>query len=344
MTEIGAFINAQTEDASPDPSNDFLLSYDASANAVKKVKIESIAIAGAGDMTYAALLACQLQNEIKGWPPVVNTGNLDALNLWFDKVGTPTTAPSVVALSGEGITENYGLALKVVASAENQGLSQRFTYANEPRIKAGRRLSTLWAIWCVGGVGVTLSIVNSSTEVTAAVKVTSASWTIVEVPNHLLAGTYCDIKLVTDGAGTFYAAPLGANIGARGFPLRARGLRYVDAQAVDVLSADPGGADWADLDLTASASALAVSANLSVLYRNTTTIDRKICFRRNGSAAAEDRSTTVISNPATSSSETTINVLQMPLDDGQVFEWKSDALATNAELLIISVFGYWEWE
>ena len=43
-TEIGAFINAQTEDTSPDSSADFLLEYDTSAGTIKKVKPSSLVI------------------------------------------------------------------------------------------------------------------------------------------------------------------------------------------------------------------------------------------------------------------------------------------------------------
>lgn len=50
-TEIGAFINAQTEDASPDTANDFALTYDTSATAVKKVKLNKF---GSGGITSLA--------------------------------------------------------------------------------------------------------------------------------------------------------------------------------------------------------------------------------------------------------------------------------------------------
>ena len=47
-TEIGAFINSQAEDTAPDMENDFLLSYDASAGAVKKVKQANLSTGGGG--------------------------------------------------------------------------------------------------------------------------------------------------------------------------------------------------------------------------------------------------------------------------------------------------------
>lgn len=41
-SELGAYVNSLTEDANPDPASDFLLEYDASAGATKKVKIETL--------------------------------------------------------------------------------------------------------------------------------------------------------------------------------------------------------------------------------------------------------------------------------------------------------------
>lgn len=345
-TEIGAFINSLTEDTTPDLENDLLMEYDASAAAPKKVTMQTIAESmGGGDMLWAAVKASQLINEIKGWPPIVKTGDLDALNLWFDKIGTPTTAPSVVAGNDGAITMQFNEVLKVVADAAGEGLSQRFTYADEPRVKSGRRLSTLWAIWCVGGVGATLSIINSSTEETAATKVTAAAWTLVEVPNHLLAGTYCDIKIVTDGAGTIYAVPLGANIGARAFPLRPRGLRYVDAHTEKVLSdTDPAGADYTDVDFTASTSPLCVMINLIGWYRNYTNINRVLYIRRNGDVTAANLAYVVTYANSTTTYVTGTNTLAVCCDDGQVLEYKTNGAAGDTESVNLSVSGYWEWE
>lgn len=298
-----------------------------------------------GDVTYAAILASQLTNEIKGWPPIVSTGDLDALNLWFDKVGTPSTAPSVVAGNDGGITMQYNLVLKVVADGANEGLSQTWTYANEPRVKAGRALSTLWAVWCVGGVGVTAKLTSSDASHTDAAKVTDAAWTIVEVPNHTLAGTSCTVSLTTDGAGTFYAVPLGANIGARGFPLAPRGLRYVDTvvpAASLVNGVDPGGADFADVDCTAATSPLACMAQLNALYSNANTAGTIVFARRNGETATSGVS---ITRAATAGAGVTyLGIRTVALDDGQIFEYKTGAAAGDGEAVYIGIQGFWEWE
>ncbi len=55
MTEIGAFINAQTEDATPDGANDLVLTYDADAGAVKKVKLDNLPAAAGGNVATDAI-------------------------------------------------------------------------------------------------------------------------------------------------------------------------------------------------------------------------------------------------------------------------------------------------
>jgi hypothetical protein len=291
---------------------------------------------------WGVIQASQLINEIKGWPPIVNTGDLDVLNLWWDKFGTPSTAPSVVSVSGEGITEDYLLALKVVANDANEGLYQRFTYADEPRVKSGRAFSTLWAIWCVSGVGVTLSIKDSTAAETTASEVTAAAWTIVEVPNHTLAGTYVDIILQTDGAGTFYAVPLGANIGARGFPLKPRGARRVDALNTPVIvNVDPGGADYTDLDLTAYTSNLCFAICGSWQYRNQSNTGKMLRARRNGTTI-NNYCTIIIRNVVQSMNEVQTKFLFT--DDGQVIEWRGSDTAGDAEYVYMDLDYWLEWE
>jgi hypothetical protein len=305
---------------------------------------------GAGDMTYAALLACQLTNEIKGWPPVVNTGDLDALLLWFRKVGTPTTAPTVTDTSVAGLTDNYELCLKVVADASGEGLSQTWTYADEPRVKAGRALSTLWAIWCVSGVGVTASLVSSDASHTDAAKVTAAAWTIVEVPNHTLAGTSCSVQLVADGAGTFYAVPLGANIGARGFPLAPRQLRYVSLSgnppSIKTLTGIADEDTWTDIDLTASSSPLAARAQCAVRLADFNS-SWQLFARSNGSSQAKGLNL-LIAEMGAGVSDGWIsggNEFVITLDDGQIFEYLLDRTNGAGTCMGNDIYlrGYWEW-
>jgi hypothetical protein len=340
MTKMTTYVTGLTEDTTPDGTADLVAVYDNSGTAMKKVKLNNLpAGAGSGDMKYADIQVLQLVNEIKGWPPTVNTGDLDALNLWWDKVGTPTTAPTIQDTSAAGLTDYYELCLKVVADAASEGMYQRFTYADEPRVKSGRKLSTLWAIWCVGGVGVTLSLLNQTAEETAAAKVTAAAWTIVEVPNHTLAGTYCDIKLVTDGAGTFYAVPLGANIGARGFPLGLRPTRWIDDVTVTTVvnGVDPNGSAGIDVDCTASTSPLCTVVELNCFYTDATGNGKHLMIKRKGATNFK----TISANAATGVGIYPYFVC--PVDDGQNFTWKTDAAAGDNELTYISVQGFWEW-
>lgn len=294
-----------------------------------------------GDVTFAGLLASQLVNEIKGWPPIVNTGDLDALNLWWDKVGTPTTAPSVTDTSVAGLTDDYELCLKVVTDAASEGLSQRFTFADEPRVKAGRTVSALLAIWSVGSVSVTAKLVNSDASETAAAAVTAAAWTIVEIPAHVLAGTYVDLKVTAGAAGTFYVVPLGMNIGSRGFPLPPRPVRYVDKTTSALVNADPGGAGYASLSLQASSSKLTCFGQISIDYNNNTTLNKSVTVRRLGDTY-DNYANAVVRNAAVSVGYTR-GSRWVACDDAQNVEWKSDAAAGDSEVVIIHLTGYQEW-
>jgi hypothetical protein len=295
--------------------------------------------ASGGDMTYAVIQASQLVNEIKGWPPVVNTGDLDALNLWWDKVGTPTTAPTVTDTSVAGLTDNYELCMKVVTDAASEGLAQRFTFADEPRVKAGRVVSAILAIWSVSSVSVTAKFVNSDASHTDAGAVTAAGWSIVTIENHTLVGTYCDLQVTAGAAGTFYVVPLGMNIGAKAFPLKPRGLRYVDdtANATPVNDSDPGNT-WTDVDCTASTSNLAVRVIGGLIYYSSR-INEELRVRRNGNASNGMRV-----SRAASAGLYGGGIYEVQVDDGQIFEFNGSATAGDTEHVYMFINGWWEWE
>lgn len=291
--------------------------------------------------TWAAIQASQLTNEIKGWPPIVNTGDLDALNLWWDKIGTPTTAPSIVALSGEsGITETWELAIKVTADAASEGMSQTWTYADEPRVKSGRKLSALVAIWSVSSLSVTAKLVNSDASETVASAVTDAAWTLVEVPNHTLAGTSCSLQITAAGAGTFYVVPLGVNIGPRGYPLKPRGLRYVEKASGWLVSAvDPNGADYTDIDFTSTTSPLTAAIQIECAY-NSSTASSIVYVRRN----SQTEYAICLIDAAVANTGWWRGRAYMATDDNQIVEYKTSASAGTTEVLYICCNGYWEWE
>lgn len=295
-----------------------------------------------GDITYAQVQAAQLVNEFKGWPPVVSTGDLDALNLWWDKIGTPTTAPSVVAGNDGGITLNYNLVLKTVADAGSEGLSQTWTYADEPRIKSGRVMSVLLAIWSVGSISITAKLVNSDASHTDAGAVTAAAWTLVEIPNHTLAGTSVSLQVTAGAAGTFYVVPLGANIGSRAFPLGPRPVRHVDGLTATVLNGvDPGGAGYAALSFQASSSKLAHLLQIGVIYNNATTQNVQIRVRRKGDTG-DSLANEVVRNAATGAGYY-VGSRWLACDDSQNIEWKSTGAAGDNEALYINLIGYQEW-
>lgn len=296
---------------------------------------------GSGDMLWATIQASQLTNEIKNFPAnVANDADLDTLNLWWDSVGTPSTKVSFVDVSGEGgVTESFEYCLKCVADGAGEGFYQRYTYADEPRMKSGRVVSALVAIWSVGAINITAKLLNSDASETAAAAVSAAAWTIVEIPNHTLAGTYCDLQVTAGAAGTFYVVPLGLCIGARGVPLGPRPLRYVDlATMVAVINGvDPAGAGYTDLDLTANTSNLTSRVKIWAMYSNTSAVDKTLSVQRNGSSneiyLARNSVATVYA----------IGCCEVECDDGQIIEWKTNGAAGNTEDCYIELSGYWEW-
>lgn len=297
---------------------------------------------GAGDMLWATIQASQLVNEVKGFPSIApNDADLDTLNLWWDSVGTPSTKVSFVDVAGEGgVTESFEYCLKCVTDGAGEGFYQRYTYADEPRIKSGRVVSALVAIWSVGAINITAKLLNSDASETAAAAVSAAAWTIVEIPNHTLAGTYVDLQITAGAAGTFYAVPLGLCIGARGVPLGPRPLRYVNLASLVTLinGVDPGGAAFTDLDCTASTSPLTVRVDIFGQYKNTTNADRALQVRRNGST-----NTTYIAYTTNTTSYASAWA-SVPCDDGQIIEWCTNEGGAGAtETCYIFMDGYWEW-
>lgn len=292
------------------------------------------------NIVAGSLLTMQLINEIKGFPSVApNDADLDTLNLWWDSVGTPTTKVSFVDVAGEGgVTETYKYCLKCVTDAASEGFYQRYTYADEPRMKLGRTVSALVAIWSVGAINITAKLLNSDASETSAAAVSAAAWTIVEVPAHVLAGTYVDLQITAGAAGTFYVVPLGLCIGARGIPLPPRPSRYVDDIASTIVNGvDPGGSAGIDVDCTAVTSNLCHKVDLIFVYVDLTTASKHLYARRNGATNWRQ----ILYNETAAKYYN--GMQQVPVDDSQIFEYKTDGAAGDGESVFINLYGYWEW-
>ena len=283
-----------------------------------------------------------LVNEVMGWPPYVPDGtDLHAGNLWFRAVGTPSTNPTVVDVDNEGITATHKRAIKVVGDGAGDGFETLpWTYADQPRVKAGKYLSALCAIWCVGGVLVTAKLVNSDMSETTAAAVSAAAWTLVEIPNHLLVGTTCKLQFTASGAGTFYVVPC-ANIGARGLWLGPRPTRMVDQATVDLVSnVDPNGT-WVTLDMTSNTSPLAFRAIGAAIYLNLSAVSSNLYMQRKGITPYETRRGLMVTRTVSDSVHVG-SVFDVMLDDAQCLEF-TGALAAHSEQVSIAQRAYEEY-
>jgi len=295
------------------------------------------------DVFSAFIDGFQLVNEFKGFPAMVGIDvDLVAANQWWDSEGTPSTAATMVDVAGEGITEDYEYALKVVADGASEGLSQTWTFADEPRVKSGRTMSLIAAIWSVSSLSLTAKLVNSdASETTSGSEITAAAWTIAKIEGHTLAGTSCKFQVTAAGAGTFYVVPLGACIGDKAVPLAPRGLRYVTRFTDNIVAGvDPGGSAGIDLDCTAATSPLAAMVAASVQYKNFTTAYQTFQVRPNG---LSDWHPVAMSTTSGNQLAYIISCFQVLLDDAQIFEWKTTGAAGDSEDTYISLLGYWEW-
>ena len=286
--------------------------------------------------------AFQLVNEFKGFPSAVGIDvDLDAAAQWWDKVGTPTTAVTMIDVAGDAITEAYEYGLKTVVDAASEGLSQTWTFADEPRVKSGRTMSVICAIWPVDAISITVKLLNSDASETADTlgEAAAGQWNIVKIEGHVLAGTSCAFQVTASGAGTFYVVPLGAGVGPAAMPLGPRPLRYVQAEALAVDNVDPADTNWVDVDLTAATSPLACMAQIHCENWNSDTSTDAVYVRRNGSASAQGAITRV--SAGTNAALRYARARQIVLDDGQVYEYSAENASVNG--VTHALLGYWEW-
>jgi hypothetical protein len=287
-------------------------------------------------------------NEVMNFPANVGIDiDLDAANQWWGKVGTPTAAVFMTDVAGEsGITETYEWALETTTDASGEGFYQRYTYADQPRVKAGCKLSAMAAIW-VGTAGRTVTMeLTTSASTTVTATATTQGWTICRCENLTLDGTYVDLKFTVDGADTFYVVPLGCNIGERALTLPSRNLRFCNKATVDVVSLTGKGdeATWTDVDCTSNTSNLAALLNLRV-YLGEDVEHFALYMRRNGSSESLGE-VTKAGGQVYGDAEQSWNSFQFLCDDEQIVEYYLDRISGTGTLLSggIQIESYWEWE
>lgn len=285
------------------------------------------------------------------WPPPVQSGSaydLDAQNLWWHKVGTPTGGTIYTTATAASISTLYGDdLLKCVAAASGDGLKTTWTYASEKRVKSGAYLAAICAVYLVTAARtVTISLVDSTAATTASATVTTTgSWQLValEPGANTLAGTSVDFKATLDGAGTFYVIPLGAQVSTaaspRALPLPFRGMVYRNIDQTNIVSNVDPNATWTTADATSAASALAAILDLQAFYGNQSAVGSDLGVRRKGASVG---SRNLVRNTAASVNLLAGNGLCV-CDDQQRIEYIGSATVAHTENVYLYVTGYWEW-
>jgi hypothetical protein len=293
---------------------------------------------------YDALYVGQtgfLVNEIMNFPSLEKAN--DTKPEWWETADTLIE----VDIAGEGITETFERALKFTNSDPGEYSYQMYTYADQQRIKAGRKLSAIVAVWSVGAVEAKISLVSSVGVLGTSTGTTTAGWTILKVEDVTLDGTWVILRFEVAN-GTAYFVPLGVNIGSKALALPPRGLRYqaIDSTLVLDLAGHGDDAAWTDEDVTAETSNLAVIAKLRFIFRiSAASTEFAFDIRRNGSSKALAIYEALGFCRGDSNKEMRITYDAI-LDDGQVFEYILDRTTGAGTVSIGNLFvdGYYEWE
>lgn len=308
------------------------------------------ALTGLGDddhtqyALWAAIQASQLCNEVMNHPSLEGADN--ALPEWWENGAN--SALTEVDIAGEaGITETWERGFKVVTTAVAAYSYQRYTYADQPRIKSGRALSAIFAVWSVGGIAARIRLITSAGTTVVSANTTAAGWTILTAENLTLDGTYVDIRLEADN-GTAYFVPLGINVGTKAVPLRPRGLRYRSNSTPVLVKTLAGLADeatWTDVDCTAASSPLAA---VGVLEFNVGDASDKfyVGCRRNGVAGAAYDGLYEILQTQGVDGKSAQNQVHQQFDDGQLFEYWFGRWAgsSTCDAGTIVLHSFYEWE
>lgn len=286
-----------------------------------------------------------MANEFKNFPSL--EGADDAQPEWWEEADGNATLTEV-DLAGEGITEKYERALKLIVATAPSYAYQEFTYANEPRLKAGKTYSVAVDCWAVGSAEAFIRMQSSVGSLGVSGSTSAAAWTTLTVEGIAIDGTTLQIRL--EGAvGTFYFVPLGLveGVEAPTTQLRPRSLRYHNTESTQIEDlAGSDGEAWADVDLTSLTSPNAVMALLKFwAFEGTAGEEYYYATRFNGSSN-DTKNLVVKANVAGDREEHVTPQWVEWLDDGQIFERKfvrqtGAGTVAQAELVLD---GYWEWE
>lgn len=298
------------------------------------------------------------QNEVKAWPPLVPIGagfDLVTNAQWWADEATPTTKATAVPSSGEaGLDAKFTDVIKCVTDAANEGFRQRYTYADEPRVKSGAKLSALiWVATTGGGTGITAQLRNSDATFTSFTSIaTDGDWSLLSIANHTCAGTYVELVITKDASGTFYAGgPITVMLGTIGvmLPPRKTVQRWYDGDddlpTIKTLTGIGDEVTWTDIDVTSVTSNLACRAYIQSTITEATSANRfDLGFRRNGSAGTPAPVQINITQGAVA--ELAITLSEQLLDDAQIFEYYLDRNggATTLDFGVIYLRGWEEWE
>ena len=282
-------------------------------------------------------------NEVRNFPSLENADNAQP-EWWEESAGTATLTE--VDLAGEGITESWERALKLVTTADVHAL-QTYTYADEKRLKSGKTVSARVAVWAVGGVTARVRL-QSTVGSLGVSTTTAAAWTVLTVEGVVLDGTAVDLRLEVNN-GTAYFVPLAFGVGSSApNELPPRSLVYrnsITRPTVESLTGSTGKA-LADVDLTANTSALAALANLHIdMEEGTSGEIYSYGTRPNGSSIASASGAIRRAVVSGDNAENTASQWTEILDDGQIFESELIRNTGGGSIAGLNVYldGWWEW-
>ncbi len=219
--------------------------------------------------------------------------------------------------------ETYGTrALKVVTTATAAYAAQRLTYADQPRVKSGRKAFMQYAVWSVSAVPARIRLQSSVGSLAVSGDTTAAAWTVLTLPQVTLNGTYTEIRMEVDN-GTAYFIPLSP------VPRGVNTYHLDTPPTIKTLTGLGDEATWTDIDVTSNTSNLACRLHARVAVAEGVSQFR-VNVRRNGSSeSANNDNEVAFIDPNT---QTMYNDFPIILDSGQIFEYFLDRTSGSSTL------------